>query len=723
MLAVLFSMNEFVIGALRENLVWQMGYDMSLWMLNGAWIQGASSISRAILQYQGHIGPIEAAVSRGFGALSLFAGTARLPSLIAIATGEPVSMGEPAAGSGNVAQRRAGEALSEPKPALQAVPHRPSIFRVTNNGFVSYIARMFQSIQSEAVLVSAANRLTEWNDALDGKPGSPDGKLHGPSIFRLSESAFQLVIWEVQQLRPEAHIPMASLVRIGVSPYGTEILATVHSLFTCRAHDHTVRVALNNLEPLDFELLSVFFRYLFIHFMRAIVPLDPTTTMRQARALRRHWRIGENEDIPMNALTFTICNISACREVKNVISQQTMSNREYGAFWTAQDADIGGVCLSKKTTGVNRRNQSIPPEMRKKWFEPLLEYPPGETPQQRADRLALHFYGEYQLLEREPETEVEICRRYSNPTQAEEIAMKVSLFANALMNATNNRERAEPLDLVSDEALLEKLRRNSVSSKQREMVQQAQRLVRELCTKQSRSLEESKYIWPCFRSKVLIAPALGYAIGIEGKKLAPFTPCTLCPQCGSMTAYSIAAPLATGPNGFSCGICDSIDRQRAHAPRCLVCRQNGLSRTATSKGEQGLQWSKDLRKLRVLDDIYGGCIEWRTAYVCWACWAPWMGMDSKELITATPTPLVASVLLAGWLHGYGHGGKYGLRQCEDIQRPAPRLFPPVSSSSTKRAGLPPPQFMAVIKKWNKGLQRRKAEEEKQQQKRKRKNQQ
>ena len=86
-------------------------------------------------------------------------------------------------------------------------------------------------------------------------------------------------------------------------------------------------------------------------------------------------------------------------------------------------------------------------------------------------------------------------------------------------------------------------------------------------------------------------------------------------------------------------------------------------------------------------------------------------MDSREINTAIPVPLVASNLLAGWLHGLGSGGKTGLRQCEDIRKAAPRLFPPVSSASTQRPGLPPPQFMSAIKKWSKGLQRRKQLEE------------
>ena len=86
-------------------------------------------------------------------------------------------------------------------------------------------------------------------------------------------------------------------------------------------------------------------------------------------------------------------------------------------------------------------------------------------------------------------------------------------------------------------------------------------------------------------------------------------------------------------------------------------------------------------------------------------------MDSREITSSIPVPLVASNLLAGWLHGLGSGGKAGLRQCEDIRKAAPRLFPPVSSASTQRPGLPPPQFMSAIKKWNKGVQRRKKLEE------------
>lgn len=557
-LAVLFSMNEFVITALRENLVWQVRGDMSVWMLNGEWIRGATHVARAVFHHHRHTGMVETVTAKGFGAQSLFAGTRFLPSILAIATGEPVAMGEPAAGANRsqMHQENARVVVSaqqqQETPSIMlapAIPHRPSIFRVTNPGFVEYMAHMFQAIQCEAPLVAAANRLVEYTDALRGKTSSAT-VMHGPSIFRLSDAAFKLVLYEVQRLRPDAHIPCSSLDRIGVSSFGSAIVATAHKLFTSRAHDHTVRAVLCGMQPLDFELCAIFFRYLYLHSLRSIVPLDPTTTERQARALRRHWQMPPDSDIPEHVCCFMICNIAACREVRNILVQQTHACREFGAFWAAEDASIGAcVCLSKKTIGVAYRNMVAPPDMRVPWYAPLKPIE-GETYEQRRVRLAQVFYGRFELLETPPGDERERARALSYPSRAIKIAEAVAAFGMALTRATNGQTLPEPLDLISDDALEDKLARHPhIDAPTRAMVQNAQRLVRDLCTAEARRLEESKYVQQCYRSPVLMAPALGYAIGIEGKKLAPFTPCTICPQCGALTVYSINAPLASGPNG------------------------------------------------------------------------------------------------------------------------------------------------------------------------------
>ncbi len=749
MLAILFAHPELLIATLRENLVWQLGSDPAIWMLDSDWISGSTHVARAIFHHQRHIGGVEMAMSKGYGAHSLFAGTTRLPSLLAVAAGEPVAMGEPAAGAGAIGGRRsqavqkaaaaaAAQASGEwspptprqpdeedtvfddaaPNLSLAAVPHRPSIFRVTNNGYVLYMDGMFRAISSEAVHVAAANRIPEYNTARDAMTDAQREEgilpvIDGPSIYRLSEAALHMVIAEVERMRPGSpHIPVDAFTRIGVSRGGIALISLATELFLERRHDQSVKSALCGLSAQDFELFSVFFRYLNIHYKRAIVPLDRSTAERQEVAVRRRWKVPIGTEMPLNVRAFAICHIAACRDLRSMLVQQSGSIHDLGHFWLAYDDDIGTcLCLSKKCAGVIHRNTNAPPELLRRWDEELRRTD-WVSEEERRSRLAKVFYGQYQLLQSEPTNEIEDSRQRSYPSQGRDIATRTVIFAEAVINATGGRGRAEPLDLISDESLSGKLAAYGATDSARVAAETAQRLVREVCTKEARQLDESKYIQPCYRSPILWAPSIGYAVGVEGKKLSPYTPATACPNCGALTVFSIAAPLATGPNGFTCGHCDWIERERADAPRCVICYQKGLQITTCSKGHQSLHWVKHILQIRLLDDISGGAMEWRTAFVCKGCWGDWMAMDDRDFTRLsqgeappTPVPVLASSIIAGFIADFDTGGRYSLRQCEDIGRPSFKALRTQTSNGQPRPALPPPALQSALNRFERGVTR------------------
>lgn len=754
MLAILFAHNELVIASLREAFVWQMEHDPLLWMLEGDWIRSSTGVARAVFHSQGQIGTVEGLMSQGYGSPSMYAGTEAIPSTLAIATSEPVSKGDPTPVSSTVwvtdGSKSGGDPQQPPTPSseppstpvmqridggpipgnaqhqrvpviLPSVPHRPSIFRASHPNFVPYITLLFQFVSNEAPLVSAANRLAEYNRHMDSLATpeqqadyAANGVKYGPSVFRLSEATVRLILSEVEYLRPGCDIPFHSLRRIGVSETGCMSLRMACKQFMARVHDQTVRTTISAMEAMDFELCAVFFRFLNRHMQRTIIPLDPSFTRRQAIALRKKWLIPDDEPIPMHVLAFSVCSLAACREVRNMLVPQTQSTRSYGQFWAANDGYIGGmVCLSKKCIGVAHRNTVPPPELRTPWYSELVRNEPGETLQQKFDRLANIFYGQFQALGEEPVYEYDDARQRNYPSQAGEIATRIVIFAEAVKKATGGAARAEPKDLMSEEVLKEKLKQfGTVDPKAAEAAMASFSSLRDMCTREARQRDEGQYTLPCYRALLTYQPALGYVCALEGKKLAPFTPCTVCPGCGALTPYTMSSSTATGPNGPTCGCCDWIERQRAITPRCIICCQRGLGLTTTSKGHKGLRFAKETLQVRMLDDCTGGALEWRVGFVCRPCYdqcAQWIAMDHRDYQSATsmlrPVPLYASHILAGHANKFFTGGRDCVRQCEDISVPSKRALKTRVVDGVTKPAFPPPRLNTALKKWVAGVTR------------------
>lgn len=758
MLAIMFAHNELIIACLREVLVRQMENDPVLWMIKGDWIRGSTQFARAVFHSQGQIGTVEMVMTRGYGPQSLFAGTENIPATLAIATSEPVAKGDPAASStiwvtggtteplhpqtpntpnffdgGENSQSAfvGGAGVPMPPPPfgsqkvqviLPSVPHRPSIFRVQHPNFIPYMDSLFRFVSGEAVLVSASRRLVEYNRIMDSL--SPEeqaeyaanGVKRGPSLYRLSENTLQLILSEVQHSRPGSDLYLFSLRRIGVSKTGCTAILMARNLFIERVHDQSVRTVISSLTAMDFELCAVYFRFLAIHSQRSIVPLDPSMTRRQAIALRKKWCIPDDSPIPMQALAFSVCCIAACRNVCNMLVPQTQSTRSFGQFWAAVDFYRGGmVCLSKKCIGVAYRNTVAPPELRKPWDYEIHRNIPGETVDQKCERLGDIFFGQFQALGEDPVYEVEDARQRTYPSQAGEIATRIVIFAEAVKKATNNQARAEPMDLLSEEVLKEKLKRYAGSGQDPAQIEAAMAAfssLRDMCTRESRQRDESQYTLPCYRSLLTHQPALGYVCGLEGTKLAPFTPCTVCPGCGALTPYSISSTLNGGPNGYTCGVCDWTERQRAMTPQCLICCQRGMELTTTSKGHKGLRFAKELRQLNVLDDLTGKALEWRTGFVCTACYNQclgWIAMSPHEYERAQaplkPTPLYASHIVAGFVNDFFTGGSDKVRQCEDISVPSKRIVKTQTVGGVTRPAFPPHTLASALKQWSKGVTR------------------
>lgn len=763
MLAILFAHNELVIASLREAFVWQMEHDPLLWMLEGDWIRSSTGVARAVFHAQGQIGTVEGLMSQGYGSPSMYAGTEAIPSTLAIATSEPVSKGDPAPVNSSAAwvteATQGPHVLASGTPStplahlsagatpaaaaavaggeeeasvrgtpqqhvpviLPSVPHRPSIFRASHPNFVPYITLLFQFVSNEAPLVSAANRLAEYNRHMDSLSTpeqqadyAANGVKYGPSVFRLSEATVRLILSEVEYLRPGCDIPFHSLRRIGVSETGCMSLRMACKQFMARVHDQTVRTTISAMEAMDFELCAVFFRFLNLHTQRTIIPLDPSFTRRQAVALRKKWLIPDDEPIPMHVLSFSVCSLAACREVRNMLVPQTQSTRSYGQFWAANDGYIGGmVCLSKKCIGVAHRNTVPPPELRTPWYSELVRNEPGETLQQKFDRLANIFYGQFQALGEEPVYEYDDARQRNYPSQAGEIATRIVIFAEAVKKATGGAARAEPRDLISEEVLREKLKQfGTVDPKAAEAALASFSSLRDMCTREARQRDEGQYTLPCYRTLLTYQPALGYVCALEGKKLAPFTPCTVCPGCGALTPYTMSSSIATGPNGPTCGCCDWIERQRAITPRCIVCCQRGLGLTTTSKGHKGLRFAKEMLQVRMLDDCTGSALEWRVAFVCRPCYdqcAQWIAMDHRDYQSATsvlrPVPLYASHILAGHANKFFTGGRDCVRQCEDISVPSKRALKTRVVDGVTRPAFPPQRLNVALRKWAAGVTR------------------
>ena len=748
MLAIMFAHSDLIIASLREALARQMEYDPVLWMMKGDWIRGSTHVARAVFHARNHIGTVESVMDRGYGAQSIFAGTESLPVALAIATGEPVSKGDPAVGSLAWADSVAAEG-QPPTPQgtaraddssadgtarahqqgpqraqvlLPSVPHRPSIFRVQHPNFIPYMDWLFRFVSAEAVLVSASRRLLEYNRAMDVLPPAEqaeyaaNGVKRVPSVYRLSEATVELIMSEVQHLRPGADIPMRSLRRIGVSLTGCAVIRQARDLFMERVHDQSVRTLISGMTAMDFELCAVFFRFLGIHLQRTIVPLDPTTTRRQAIALRKKWCIPDNEPIPLHTLSFSVCSIAACRGVCNMLVPQTQSTRSFGQFWAAVDYHRGGmVCLSKKCIGVGYRNTVAPPELRHPWHYEVTREVPGETLDQKFARLGDVFFGQFQALGEDPVYEYEDARQRTYPSQAGEIATRIVVFAEAVKRATCGRDRAEPLDLLSEEVLREKLKRYAGPEQDQAQVDAALAAfssLRDMCARESRQRDETQYTMPCYRSLLTLQPALGYVCGLEGTRLAPFTPCTVCPGCGALTPYSITGPLYSGPNGPTCGVCDWTERQRAMSPQCLICYQRGMELTTTSKGHKGLRFVKDLRQIYVLDDLTGKALEWRTGFVCTACYnqcTPWIAMEARDYEQSDaplrPVPLYASHIVAGFVHDFFTGGRDSVRQCAELAVPSRRIVKAQTVNGVTRAPFPPHALAVALNQWSRGVTR------------------
>ena len=771
MLAIMFAHSDLIIASLREALVRQMEYDPVLWMMKGDWIRGSTHVARAVFHMRNHIGTVESVMDRGYGAQSIFAGTESLPATLAIATGEPVSKGDPAVSStiwvagmpagvdpnavpstpqtpffdqdnssmgyGPATTGMSGAAASTAtsngttqqgggtqrvQVILPSVPHRPSIYRVQHPNFIPYMDWLFRFVSAEAVLVSASRRLVEYNRIMDSL--SPEqqaeyavsGVKRGPSVYRLSEATVQLIMSEAQHSRPGADIPMLSLRRIGVSLTGCSAIRQARDLFIERVHDQSVRTLISGMTAMDFELCAVFFRFLGIHSQRTVVPLDPSMTRRQAIALRKKWSIPDNEPIPLHALSFSVCSIAACRGVCNMLVPQTQSTRSFGQFWAAVDYHLGGMtCLSKKCIGVGYRNTVAPPELRHPWYHDLKRTEPGETVDAKCERLSKVFFGQFQALGEDPVYEFEDARQRTYPSQAGEIATRIVIFAEAVKKATGGKARAEPMDLLSEDVLKEKLKRYAGPDQDPAQVEAAMATfgsLRDMCTRESRQRDESQYTMPCYRSLLTLQPALGYVCGLEGTKITPYTPCTVCPGCGALTPYSVSSPLYIGPNGPTCGVCDWTERQRAMTPQCLICCQRGMELTTTSKGHKGLRFAKDLRQIYVLDDLTGKALEWRTGFVCTACYnqcTPWIAMELRDYEQSDaplrPVPLYASHIAAGFVHDFFTGGRDNIRQCADISTPSRRIVKTQTVNGVTRPSFPPHALAVVLNQWSRGVTR------------------
>ncbi len=147
------------------------------------------------------------------------------------------------------------------------------------------------------------------------------------------------------------------------------------------------------------------------------------------------------------------------------------------------------------------------------------------------------------------------------------------------------------------------------------------------------------------------------------------------------------------------------------SPRCIVCHQTGLKITATSRGDKGLYFAKELRQLRVLDDLEGGSFEWRTAFVCVPCYgqcAAWIAppdFSDAGVPPGEPVPVLASHVVAGHHSGFRTGGRHGLRLCESIAQASLPALRPHLVGGVEQPAFPPPALTGALGRLARGVTR------------------
>lgn len=155
-----------------------------------------------------------------------------------------------------------------------------------------------------------------------------------------------------------------------------------------------------------------------------------------------------------------------------------------------------------------------------------------------------------------------------------------------------------------------KLRRESMRDRVRAYVQ---------------TLSKARYTLCCDETEVISYPAVGYVIEQRDDRGIGGDSCTVCPRCGSMTAYSAGMFSA---NMFTCGACEYDLRAAlvvAHEERCALCSMTKAFADRSAKTLAIMDNRARDATYMVFDDaVVAGAHIARRVWVCSSCNGRWV---------------------------------------------------------------------------------------------------
>lgn len=674
MLDVLISNEEVVINALRENLAWQFSHDSNLWMIDNNWVIGAMHMVRARLIAQKNLSGVQEMMLGLYGKNDFFPSGSFMNT--AAPPANPLAM-----------QPQQQQEPSENSSANSSA----AVYRVNNNNFVFYLCEVFRSIEIRRVL-AAVVRSGESN--LRQKP----------MVCQLTPAAFQFVLFMVETKKPGSDIQTQWLREIGVSSNGVRKIEDAYASFSRRANEKEVERTLLSLTNRDYELCSLFFYILMRHYAYRHVPLDADLVAAQLRVRRKIYQVPETQAFIEPHLTRAfICNLMACNELKHYVVQVTQDPRYFGTVRLLHDAQRNDYfCASKKTVGMRARNKQSAtsyigskPEfvIRARMndadafaitytpFDELVaqqkkggvdgEYGDEEgededdgaakRPKSKKQKPNADDWGDLEEEEdddAEEEMEPKKTKRGrkkkatasvvtpAEENRLEELRRRIDNFRRLLISLQVGTEHYVHNEDIG--VLLYDLPDHMTAHLSNEDKNKIKTAADDLSTegkKESKNVFKLKYRRPCYELPAIQTPLVGYVLAKEKpkekqKKKSTTLPITVCPQCGSVTHFSIANQYGT--NGLTCGVCDALDRRMLHETRCFCCSKVAVTRrppAATTNKSASSQANRDPvvvdQKIkwywvRLLDDGPRGDGQYRLLPMCSMCYRGWIGVPQNS---------------------------------------------------------------------------------------------
>jgi hypothetical protein len=137
---------------------------------------------------------------------------------------------------------------------------------------------------------------------------------------------------------------------------------------------------------------------------------------------------------------------------------------------------------------------------------------------------------------------------------------------------------------------------------------------------------KDRYTLSCDETEVIFYPAVGFVVEQRDDRGVGGESCTVCPRCGSMTAYSGGMFAA---NMFTCGACEFDIRRAlvdAHEERCAFCSMTKAHAARASHSASGvLDARAHDTTCAVFDDtVVEGVTIARRVWICAMCNSRWL---------------------------------------------------------------------------------------------------